>query len=202
MNNSSSLKRFFSRSGAVIDATIAYHKRSHLSKGFGFVTFSNQVEASREINFHAPEIDGRRIFCRLVSPSARRFSLDSRTCFRCKGSKHKAMQCKLPLICFGCNFVGHKIVDCGIRSKVDVDDIPCHGHFPEGRLDIMLLDSCVVYCISRDNRDKTCPVAKESPSVELEGNSKEQVVKDSKALDVRRYSTVVALNSVLVVDDT
>ena len=57
-----SLKELFSQVGAVDEAVVIKYNDTGRSKGFGFVTMSNDDDASKAIEmYHLKEIDGRKL---------------------------------------------------------------------------------------------------------------------------------------------
>ena len=60
--NSEALKKAFSEYGAIEEATVIEDKFSNRSKGFGFVTFSNDEEAKKAISdMNGKEFSGRNL---------------------------------------------------------------------------------------------------------------------------------------------
>ena len=56
-----SLQEFFSNYGTVTDSIVMRDRETGRSRGFGFVTFSNEGEATSAVNSGELELDGRRI---------------------------------------------------------------------------------------------------------------------------------------------
>ena len=60
--DSNKLKELFSEFGEIEEATVIMDKFSGRSKGFGFVTFSNDADAKKAIDgMNEKEIDGRAL---------------------------------------------------------------------------------------------------------------------------------------------
>ncbi|BCS24042.1 RNA recognition motif domain-containing protein [Aspergillus puulaauensis] len=60
--NTDSLHQVFSEFGTVVDAIVMTDRETGRSRGFGFVTFSNETEAEGAMNsLNDQEVDGRRI---------------------------------------------------------------------------------------------------------------------------------------------
>ncbi len=56
------LKAAFSQAGAIEDAVVITDRATGRSKGFGFVTFTNDAEGDAAISmFHDKELDGRKL---------------------------------------------------------------------------------------------------------------------------------------------
>jgi len=55
------LKQVFSEFGPVMDAIVVYDKETGRSRGFGFVTFSDEADAQRMIQEGSVEVDGRTV---------------------------------------------------------------------------------------------------------------------------------------------
>ncbi|KAF8189849.1 hypothetical protein K438DRAFT_1592510, partial [Mycena galopus ATCC 62051] len=71
-----SLKSAFSQHGQVTDSIVMVDRDTGRSRGFGFVTFSNEQEANSAIQaMNGRELDGRSL---RVNPAASFFSLLSR----------------------------------------------------------------------------------------------------------------------------
>ncbi len=60
--NDSSLKSYFEQAGAVSSASVIMDKMTGRSKGFGFVEFSSDDEASKAIEmFNGKDMEGRAL---------------------------------------------------------------------------------------------------------------------------------------------
>ncbi len=67
------LREVFSQFGQVVDAVVISDKFSGRSKGFGFVTFSNDEEAKAAVTaMDQKELDGRSITVNVARPMAPR----------------------------------------------------------------------------------------------------------------------------------
>jgi RNA recognition motif-containing protein len=60
------LAAYFAQCGTVTSANIIMNKETGRSKGFGFVEFSSDAEATAAVN--NTELDGRAIFCDIAQP--------------------------------------------------------------------------------------------------------------------------------------
>ena len=66
---SETLKEAFSKAGAVEEATVLQDKMSGRSRGFGFVTMTNDEEAMSAIEmYNNQELDGRRLVVNEARP--------------------------------------------------------------------------------------------------------------------------------------
>jgi RNA recognition motif-containing protein len=64
-----SLRDAFSKAGTVDEVRIITHRDSGRSKGFGFVTMSNEDEAQKAIEmFDGNELDGRQVAVNVAKP--------------------------------------------------------------------------------------------------------------------------------------
>jgi len=67
------LKNFFSAHGAVEDAAVIIDKMTGRSRGFGFVTMTNDAEADAAVNaLNNADMDGRKIIVNEARPLADR----------------------------------------------------------------------------------------------------------------------------------
>lgn len=55
------VKEYFTKFGAVLDAQVMVDKESSRSKGFGFVTFSNDEACEKVVSIGMVEIDGKQV---------------------------------------------------------------------------------------------------------------------------------------------
>ena len=73
------LENFFSQIGDVTECRVITDRETGRSKGFGFVTFANEEEASRAVErFDGAELDGRNIRVNLSEDKNRRDSGNNR----------------------------------------------------------------------------------------------------------------------------
>lgn len=71
--NDGALKDLFSEFGEVTEAIIIMDRQTNRSKGFGFVTFSDDASAQRAVDAMAEkEIDGRTIVVNIARPREER----------------------------------------------------------------------------------------------------------------------------------
>lgn len=67
------LKDYFAQAGNVTSANVIFDKMTGKSKGFGFVEFSTETEASAAVaKLNNTEFDGRTIFVDIARPSEKR----------------------------------------------------------------------------------------------------------------------------------
>lgn len=67
------LKDYFAQAGNVTSANVIFDKMTGKSKGFGFVEFSTEAEASAAVaKLNNTEFDGRTIFVDIARPSEKR----------------------------------------------------------------------------------------------------------------------------------
>lgn len=60
--NTETLRHVFSEFGNVVDAIVMSDRETGRSRGFGFVTFSNEAEAEEAMNnLNEQDLEGRRI---------------------------------------------------------------------------------------------------------------------------------------------
>lgn len=63
------LKEVFSKFGEITEATVIVNKFSGRSKGFGFVTFTNDADADKAMaEMHDKEMDGRKLTVKEATP--------------------------------------------------------------------------------------------------------------------------------------
>ncbi|HRF50233.1 MAG TPA: RNA-binding protein [Anaerolineales bacterium] len=63
------LRSLFAQAGTVTDVALIKDRNSGQSKGFGFVTMSNQAETQQAIRlFNGKEVDGRPLTVNLAKP--------------------------------------------------------------------------------------------------------------------------------------
>ena len=68
-----SLRELFSKFGAVVDAAVITDKATGRSKGYGFVTFANEVDAQKAIDgMNGTELEGRKIVVNIARPREQR----------------------------------------------------------------------------------------------------------------------------------
>jgi RNA recognition motif-containing protein len=68
-----SLKEYFSSIGEITDAVVISDRETGRSKGFGFVTFSNDDQASQAVDqLNDTELDGRPISVSIARPKEER----------------------------------------------------------------------------------------------------------------------------------
>ncbi|QQG44385.1 MAG: RNA-binding protein [Candidatus Roizmanbacteria bacterium] len=71
--NTDSLKEMFAQFGEITDAVVITDRFSGRSKGFGFVTFTNEEDAQKAIaEMHDKEMDGRKIVVNTAKPREER----------------------------------------------------------------------------------------------------------------------------------
>lgn len=67
--NSDSLKELFSSFGEVSEAIVITDRMSGRSKGFGFVTFASDEQATAAVEaMHEKEVEGRKIIVNVAKP--------------------------------------------------------------------------------------------------------------------------------------
>ncbi len=67
------IKDYFSQAGSVVSVKIITDRETGRSKGFGFVEYSNENEASAAIEmFNGKEFEGRTIFVSEAKPQEKR----------------------------------------------------------------------------------------------------------------------------------
>ncbi len=67
------LKDYFAQAGNVTSANVIFDKMTGKSKGFGFVEFTTEAEASAAVaKLNNTEFDGRTIFVDIARPSEKR----------------------------------------------------------------------------------------------------------------------------------
>jgi cold-inducible RNA-binding protein len=67
--NSEKLKEIFSAYGAVEEATVVSFKDSGKSKGFGFVTYTNDADGEKaKTEMNGKELEGRKVFVNEAKP--------------------------------------------------------------------------------------------------------------------------------------
>jgi RNA recognition motif-containing protein len=67
------LKEYFSSIGEITDAVVISDRETGRSKGFGFVTFSNDDQASQAVDqLNDTELDGRPISVSIARPKEER----------------------------------------------------------------------------------------------------------------------------------
>lgn len=77
--NSQGLKDLFAEFGEVVEATVISDKFSGRSKGFGFVTFTEETAAQSAISaMNEKEVQGRKIVCNFAKPKEDRGTGDRR----------------------------------------------------------------------------------------------------------------------------
>lgn len=65
----SSLKDLFSSYGEIVDSVVISDSMSGRSKGFGFVTFTNEADAEKaQAEMNEKEVEGRRIIVNFAKP--------------------------------------------------------------------------------------------------------------------------------------
>lgn len=75
--NNDSLQELFAQFGEVTEAIIIMDRNTNRSKGFGFVTFSDDASAQRAIEAMAEtEIEGRKIVVNVAKPREERSNSD------------------------------------------------------------------------------------------------------------------------------
>lgn len=70
--NNDSLRELFAQYGEITDATVITDRDSGRSKGFGFVTFSNEESAQKALEMDGREIEGRKIVVNIAKPREKR----------------------------------------------------------------------------------------------------------------------------------
>ncbi|MFK7827213.1 MAG: RNA recognition motif domain-containing protein [Oligoflexales bacterium] len=71
--NEHALENFFSQIGDISECKVITDRETGRSKGFGFVTFANEEDASRAVErFDGTELDGRNIRVNLAEAKPRR----------------------------------------------------------------------------------------------------------------------------------
>lgn len=66
--NNDSLKELFSQYGEITEAIVITDRDSGRSKGFGFVTFTNEENAKKALEMDGKEIEGRTIVVNTAKP--------------------------------------------------------------------------------------------------------------------------------------
>lgn len=56
-----SLKAFFEKAGAVVEAVVILDRETQRSRGFGFVTMADDAGVAAALQLHGQELDGRPI---------------------------------------------------------------------------------------------------------------------------------------------
>ncbi len=72
--NNDSLRDLFSQYGEIVEAIIITDRDSGRSKGFGFVTFSNEESAQKALEMDGREVEGRTIVVNVAKPREDRSS--------------------------------------------------------------------------------------------------------------------------------
>jgi len=69
---SETLKDLFSSYGEITEAIIISDRDTGRSKGFGFVTFTNEEDAQKALEMDGKEVEGRNIMVNLAKPRENR----------------------------------------------------------------------------------------------------------------------------------
>lgn len=70
--NNDSLRELFAQYGEVTEAVVITDRDSGRSKGFGFVTFSNEESAQKALEMDGKELEGRKIVVNVAKPRENR----------------------------------------------------------------------------------------------------------------------------------
>jgi cold-inducible RNA-binding protein len=66
--NNDSLKELFSQYGEISEAIVITDRDTGRSKGFGFVTFTNEESAQKALEMSGKEVEGRPIVVNMAKP--------------------------------------------------------------------------------------------------------------------------------------
>ena len=66
--NNDSLKELFAQYGEITEAIVITDRDSGRSKGFGFVTFTNEADAQKALEMDGREVEGRTIVVNVAKP--------------------------------------------------------------------------------------------------------------------------------------
>ena len=66
--NNDSLKTLFEAYGEITEAVVINDRMSGRSKGFGFVTFTNEADAQKALEMNGKEVEGRPIVVNVAKP--------------------------------------------------------------------------------------------------------------------------------------
>lgn len=67
-----SLKEIFTQFGEIVEAIVITDRATGRSKGFGFVTFSNEESAQKALDMNGKEVEGRTIVVNIAKPREER----------------------------------------------------------------------------------------------------------------------------------
>lgn len=66
--NNDSLRELFASYGEITEAIVITDRETQRSKGFGFVTFKNQEDASKALDMNGKDIEGRTLVVSIARP--------------------------------------------------------------------------------------------------------------------------------------
>lgn len=70
--NNDSLKELFAQYGEISEAIVITDRDTGRSKGFGFVTFTNEESAKKALEMDGKEVEGRNIIVNVARPREER----------------------------------------------------------------------------------------------------------------------------------
>jgi RNA recognition motif-containing protein len=70
--NNDTLKELFAQYGEITEAIVINDRDTGRSKGFGFVTFTNEADAQKALEMNGKEVDGRPIVVNIARPREER----------------------------------------------------------------------------------------------------------------------------------
>lgn len=70
--NETSLKELFSQFGEITEAIVITDRDTGRSKGFGFVTFTNEESAQKALEMSGKDVEGRAIVVNIAKPREER----------------------------------------------------------------------------------------------------------------------------------